>query len=90
MRPALAYGSNIAMAIAVFGMLRDWTWARITGRVLCWINVFLFAMLVVPDWDEAEFTASYGLHYWCGVLAAYFLLVAICLGFGRGGKSVTA
>jgi len=90
MRPALAYGSTAALAIAALGMLQGWKWARMAGRIVCWVNVFLFAMLVVPDWEEAEFSGSYGLHRLCGLLAAYFLLCAICLGFGRRRSSIAA
>jgi hypothetical protein len=89
MRPGLAYGLTAALAMAALGMLLGWGWARIAGRIVCWVNVFLFAMLVVPDWDDAMFTGSFGLHKLCGVLAAYFLLCAVCLGFGRYWSSVS-
>ena len=88
MRPGLAYGSTAALAITALGMLRGWSWARTAGRIVCWVNVVLFAMLVVPDWDDAMTSGSYGLHRLCGVLAAYFLLCAICLGFGPRRSSV--
>ena len=88
MRPGLAYGSTAALAITALGMLRGWGWARTAGRIVCWVNVVLFAMLVVPDWDDAMTSGSYGLHRLCGVLAAYFLLCAVCLGFGPRRSSV--
>jgi hypothetical protein len=58
------------------------------GRIVCWVNLVLFAMLVVPDWDDAMTSGSYGLRRLCGVPAAYFLLCAICLGFGPRRSSV--
>jgi hypothetical protein len=61
MRPGLAYGSTAALAITALGMLRGWSWARTVGRIVCWVNVVLFAMLVVPDWDDAMTSGSYGL-----------------------------
>jgi hypothetical protein len=88
MRPGLAYGLAIALATTALGMLLRWSWARTAGRIVCWVNVFLFAMLVVPDWDDAMVSGSYGLHKLCGVLATYFLLCAVCLGFGRYWSSV--
>jgi hypothetical protein len=88
MRPALAYGSTAALAITSLGTLLGWGWARMVGRVVCWANVILFAMLVVPDWDDAMTSGSYGPHTLCGVLAAYFLLCAACLGLGSRRKSV--
>jgi hypothetical protein len=79
----LAYASTAALIITALGMGLGWAWARMAGRVIAWANVFLFAMLVVPDWDDAMVSGSQGLHIICGLLAAYFLLCAISLGFGR-------
>ena len=87
MRPALAYGLTTALATAALGMLPGWKWARMTGRIVCWVIFILFAMLLVPDWEEAEFSGSYGLHTLCGALATYFLVCAVCLGFGRDQAS---
>jgi hypothetical protein len=88
MRPGLAYASTAALAITALGMLRGWSWARTAGRIVCWVNVVLFAMLVVPDWDDAMTSGSYRLHTLCGVLAAYFLLCAVCLGLAGRRSSV--
>ena len=82
-RESVAYASTVALGIAALGMALSWTWARMAGRVLTWMNAFLFAMLVVPDWDDAMVSGVQGLHTICGVLAAYFLLCAISLSFGR-------
>ena len=91
MRPSLAYASTVALAATGLAVLLGWGWgwARTAARVICWINVFLFAMLVVPDWDDAMTSGVYGLHTLCGVLAAYFLVCAVCLGFS-GRRSVAA
>jgi hypothetical protein len=89
MRPILAYASTIALAATSLGMLLGWSWARTVARIVCWVDVFLFAMLVVPDWDDAMKSGVYGLHTLCGVVAAYFLLCAVALGFG-GRRSVAA
>jgi hypothetical protein len=86
-RESLAYASTAALAITALGMALGWAWARMAGRVITWANVFLFAMLVVPDWDDAMVSGAQGLHTICGVLAAYFLLCAISLGFGRKNPS---
>ena len=87
MRPSLAYASTVALAATGLGVLLGWAWTRTVARVICWVNVFLFAMLVVPDWDDAMTSGVYGLHTLCAVLAAYFLLCAVALGFG-GRRSV--
>lgn len=84
-RENVAYVSGAALAIAALGVALGWGWARMVGRVVAWLNVALFAMLVVPDWDDAMLTGSQGLHLGCGVVAAYFLLCAIGLGFRRDG-----
>ena len=89
MRPSLAYTLTVALAAMSLGMLLGWSWARMLARIVCWVNVFLFAMLVVPDWDDAMKSGLYGLHTLCGVLAAYFLLCAAALGFG-GRRSAAA
>jgi len=89
MRPSLAYTSAVALAATSLGMLLGWSWARTVARIVCWVDVFLFAMLVVPDWDDAMKSGVYGLHTLCGVLAAYFLLCAVALGFG-GHRSAAA
>jgi hypothetical protein len=86
-RESLAYASTAALTVTALGMVFGWTWARLAGRVVAWANVFLFAMLVVPDWDDAMASGAQGLHTVCGVLAAYFLLCAISLGFGRQGRT---
>lgn len=88
MRPVLAYGSTAALVVTAVGMLLGWSWARLAGRIVCWVDVILFAMLVVPDREPAEFSGSYGYHTLCGVLAVYFLICAICLGFSRRQSSV--
>jgi hypothetical protein len=88
MRPVLAYGSTAALVITAVGVLRGWSGARMAARIVCWVGVFLFAMLIVPDREDAEFSGSNGYHTLCGVLAAYFLLCAICLGFGPRRSSV--
>ena len=62
MRPALAYMSTAALALTALGIALAWSWARMAGRIVSWINVFLFAMLVVPDWDDAMVSGAYGLH----------------------------
>ena len=69
MRPALANGSTAVLAITAVGVLRGWRGARLAARIACWVGVFLFAMLIVPDREDAEFTGSYGYHTLCGVLA---------------------
>jgi hypothetical protein len=86
-RDNLAYASTAALAITALGTFFGWTWARLAGHVVAWANVFLFAMLVVPDWDDAMVSGAQGLHTICGVLAGYFLLCAISLGFGRQRRS---
>ena len=53
---------------------------------MSWINVFLFAMLVVPDWDDAMVSGAQGLHTLCGVLSGYFLLCAISLDLGKPSR----
>ena len=88
MRPVLAYGSTVALVVTAVGMLVGWSWARLVGRIVCWVDVFLFAMLVVPDREDTQLSGSYGYHTPCGVLAAYFLICAICLGFSRSRSSV--
>jgi hypothetical protein len=82
-RPILAYGSAAALVISAVGMLLGWSPARMVARIVCWLDIFLFAMLVVPDREDAVFSGSYGYHTFCGVLAVYFLLCAICLRFSR-------
>lgn len=89
MRPSLAYASTVALAVTSAGMLLGWPWVRPAARIVCWVEVVLFAMLVVPDWDDAMTSGVYGLHSLCGVLAAYFLVCAVCLGFS-GRRSVAA
>jgi len=81
-QPSIAYGSTAVLALAALGIGLGWTWARKLGRVAAWLNVFLFAMLVVPDWDDAVLTDVQGLHIGCGAIAVYFVLCAIGLGFG--------
>jgi hypothetical protein len=81
-QPGIAYGSTAMLALAALGIGLGWTWARQLGRVAAWLNVFLFAMLVVPDWDDAVLTGAQGLHIACGAIAVYFVLCAIGLGFG--------
>jgi hypothetical protein len=71
------------LEVTALGIILSWTWARLAGRILSWVNVFLIAMMVVPDWDDAMFYTSFGLHRLCGVLAVYFLLCAIVLGMSR-------
>jgi hypothetical protein len=88
MRPVLAYGLTAALVIAAVGVLRGWRGARMAAQIACWVGVFLFAMLIVPDREDAEFSGSYGYHTVCGVLAGYFLLCAICLGFAPRQNSV--
>jgi hypothetical protein len=80
-RPAIAYGSVAALGLASLGIGLGWGWSRLFGRVVAWLNVFLFAMLVVPDWDDGVLTDKQGLHYACGAIALYFLVCAIGLGF---------
>ena len=80
-QPNLAYASTAVLGLAAMGIGLGWPWARLLGRVAAWLNVFLFAMLVVPDWDDAVRNGSQGLHIACGVVAGYFLLCAIALGF---------
>jgi hypothetical protein len=79
-QPAIAYGSVAALGLASLGIGLGWRWSRLFGRVVAWLNVFLFAMLVVPDWDDAVLTDQQGLHYACGAIALYFLVCAIGLG----------
>ena len=74
-----------ALAITAMGLALGWRWARLAGRVVAWLNVLLFAVLLVPDREDAVLNGTSGLHTICGVLAAYFLLCAICLGFDRKG-----
>lgn len=88
MRPVLAWASTAASAITSLGMLLGWRWVRTVARVVCWVNGVLFALLVVPDWDDAMASDSYGLHIPCGVLAAYFLFCAVSLGLSRRSGSV--
>jgi hypothetical protein len=88
MRPVLAYGSTAVLVATAVGVLRGWPGARMAARIACWLGVFLFAMLIVPDREDAEFTGSYGYHTLCGVLAGYFLLCAICMGFAPPKSSV--
>ena len=82
-QPVLAYLSAGMLMIAALGIGIGWPWARMLGRVIAWLNVFLLAMLVVPDWDDAVLTGSQGLHIVCGMLAVYFLLCAITLGLRK-------
>jgi hypothetical protein len=86
MREGLAYISTAALAITALGMTLGWSWARMVGRIVSWVNVFLFAMLVVPDWDDAMASGAQRLHTLCGVLAGYFLLCAISLGFSNASR----
>jgi hypothetical protein len=88
MRPALAWASTAALAITSMGMFLGWRGMRPIARIVCWAVFVLFALLVVPDWDDAMTSGSYGLHKLCGVLAGYFLLCAICLGFAPRQNSV--
>jgi hypothetical protein len=90
MRQGLAYGSASALAITALGLVLDLNWARMAGRIVSWINVFFFAMLVVPDWDDAMVSGAQGLHTLCGVLAGYFLLCAISLGLGKPSRVKTS
>lgn len=71
-RSILAYGSAAALVISAVGMLLGWSSARMAARIVCWLDIFLFAMLVVPDREAAVFSGSYGYHTFCGVLAVYF------------------
>lgn len=90
MRQGLAYVSAAALAITAWGMMLGWNWARMAGRIVSWINVFLFAMLVVPDWDDAMVSGAQGLHTLCGVFAGYFLLCAISLGLSKPSRVKTS
>lgn len=81
-QPGVAYGSTAVLALAALGIGLGWTWARQFGRIAAWLNVLLFAMLIVPDREDAVLTGVEGLHVVCGVIAVYFLLCAIVLGFG--------
>lgn len=45
----------------------------------------MFALLVVPDRDDATNEGVYDFHVVCGVMAAYFLLSAIVLGLRSSG-----
>ena len=80
-QPILAYSSTAILALVALGVGLGWPLARPLGRIAAWLNVFLFAMLVVPDWDDAVHGGPQGLHIACGAIAAYFLLCAIALGF---------
>jgi hypothetical protein len=81
MRPALAWALTATLAVTSVGMFLGWRGVRPVARVVCWAVFVLFALLVVPDWDDAMTSGAYGLHKLCGVLAGYFLLCAIYLGF---------
>jgi len=74
------------VAFTALGMSLGWGWSRMVGRIVSWINVFLFAMLVVPDWDDAMASGAQGLHALWGVLAVYFLLCAMSLGFSSASR----
>jgi hypothetical protein len=86
MRYVLAYVSTAALAITALGMALGWGWSRMVGRIVSWINVLLFSMLVVPDWDDAMAGGAQGLHALCGGLAVYFLLCAMSLGFSSASR----
>lgn len=83
LRAWLVYTLVVALAVAAVGILVDKQWARMLGRIVCWVTVFLFAMMIVPDWDDAMFRDSYELHGGCALIAAYFLLGATLLGIRR-------
>jgi hypothetical protein len=82
-QPSVAYVSTALLVLAAVGVGYGWPWARMFGRIVVWLNIVLFAMLVVPDWDDAVLTGSQRLHVECGVIAGYFLLCAIDLGLKR-------
>ena len=52
-QPSVAYVSTGILALATLGFCLGWTWARILGRTAAWVNCLLFALLIVPDWDDA-------------------------------------
>jgi membrane-bound ClpP family serine protease len=79
-QPSIAYGSAAVLALTALGIGIGWMWARQLGRVIAWLNVFVFAMLIVPDREDAVLTDFQGLHVACGVIAAYFVLCAVILG----------
>lgn len=90
MRQGLTYVSTAALASTAAGVALGLNWARMAGRIVSWINVFLFAMLVVPDWDDAMVSGAHRLHTPCGLLAGYFLLCAISLGFNNPSRVKTS
>ena len=83
MQDGLAYALIAALSACAVGTLVGWKWARMAGRIVSWVGVALFAMMIVPDWDDAVLHDAYGLHRICGGLAIYFVLCAIVLGFRR-------
>jgi hypothetical protein len=52
------------------------------------LNVLLFAILIVPDREDAALTDMQGLHVACGAIAVYFAICAIGLGFGTRGLPI--
>jgi hypothetical protein len=79
-QPTIAYGSAAVLLLAALGTGLGWSWTRLIGRIAAWLNVLLFAMLVVPDWDDAAITGKQALHFSCAAIALYFVLCAVVLG----------
>jgi hypothetical protein len=87
MRGALAYPLTAALLIAAVAILLGWKWGRIAGRIASWFAVAIYAMLIVPDWDDAVLTDQQALNWGCAWIAVYYLLCAIVLGFGAKGRN---
>jgi hypothetical protein len=91
-QPTIAYGSAAVLLLAALGIGLGRGWARLVGRIAAWLNVLLFALLVVPDWDDAALTGKQALHFGCAAIALYFVLCAVVLGFKPkvGGATVSS
>ena len=75
----ILYSLLAMLLIAAVGLLARQNWAKTVAIVVSWLNVLIFAVLVVPDRDEAMLGNLVGLNVTCGLLAAYFVVCAILI-----------
>lgn len=85
-RLELGYVLTSGLAVLALCTSLSGGWARMAGRIFSWICVVIFSFLLVPDLEDVMINPGQGLSILCGVLAAYFLLCAIALGFKNSSR----
>ena len=55
-------------------------WALMPARVVLWALLFISAMMIVPDWDDALRFGDPGLKWRFGFFAGYLLICIVLIG----------